>query len=226
MLEFDELPDIEKRETFTKATPCSINKGVLDDDGNQIPIATSIYVDDFLLVAVWMHFTRLLRSVIEAIFIVTGRPNTSVRQCTLAMDKWVGMKVSWYAVLLGLMFDTRTMTIAITDEYRIDLLNLLNSTWHAARKTFTVNELEVLIGKCARLGEAANWVFHLIFDDPFVRVDGPSSTNERALPRRPIKKLRAAHQDDKEPQESPFGEDQRKHGCHQLLNQESSTTHS
>jgi hypothetical protein len=78
------------------------------------------------------------------------------------MDKWVGMKVSWYAILLGLMFNTRTMTVAITDEYRIDLLNLLNSTWHAARKTFTVNELEVLIGKCARLGEAANWVFHLM----------------------------------------------------------------
>jgi hypothetical protein len=39
---------------------------------------------------------------------------------------------------------------------------LLNKTWHKEWKSFTINELEKLVGKCARLGEGANWVFHLM----------------------------------------------------------------
>lgn len=139
-----------------------INKGVLDENGNQKPIGTSIYVDDCLLVAAWMHFRRLLRAVIEAIFTVTGRPNTALRQCSLAMDKWVGMKVSHQAVLLGLTFCTRSLTVGITDKYREELLELLNRTWHKSRKSFNMHELEILVGKCARLGEGAIWVYHLM----------------------------------------------------------------
>jgi hypothetical protein len=109
-----------------------------------------------------MHFKGLLRAVIQAIFTVTGFPETAVRQCTLAMDKWVGMIVSHEAVLLGLVCNSRTLTAGITADYRAELLELLNRTWHKARKSFNIHELEVIVGKCARLGEGANWVFHLM----------------------------------------------------------------
>jgi hypothetical protein len=72
------------------------------------------------------------------------------------MDKWVGMIVSREAVLLGLVFNSRTLTVGITTDYRAELLELPNRTWHKARKSFTIHELEVLVGECARLGEGAN----------------------------------------------------------------------
>ena len=161
MLEFDDLP-MKDTVTFTKAKKCSINKGVLDEKGEQKPIDTKIYVDDCLLCAPWMHFVKLLRSVVKAIFVVTGFPDNRLRQCAVAMDKWIGMKVSYSTTLLGLTFNTRTMTVGITEQYRIELLNLLNTTWHEKRKAFSVHELEILVGKCARLAEGANWVYHLM----------------------------------------------------------------
>jgi hypothetical protein len=50
----------------------------------------------------------------------------------------------------------------MTKEYLAELRLLIKQTWHKGRKAFYVNELEVLLGKCARLGEAANWVYHLM----------------------------------------------------------------
>jgi hypothetical protein len=78
------------------------------------------------------------------------------------MDKWEDMLISYYAVLLGLLFNTRTLTVAMTKEYLEELRTLIKKTWHKGRKSFYINELEVLLGKCARLGEAANWVYHLM----------------------------------------------------------------
>ena len=203
MFEFEDLPSKdESNDLFTKAKPCSINTGVLDNKGKQKPIGTKIYVDDCLLVAVWMHFLQLLRAVIEAIFTVTGFPNTAVRQCTLAMDKWIGMKVSYKAILLGLIWNARALTVGITEEYRAELLALLNKTWHKARKSFTIHELEVLVGKCARLGEGANWVFHLMThmyaSTAFALKSNASFLGQRSKNfvehLKKIKELRKAHQ--------------------------------
>ena len=39
---------------------------------------------------------------------------------------------------------------------------MLTSTWHSNRKSFTLSELQKLLGKVARLGMACNWVYHLL----------------------------------------------------------------
>ena len=54
------------------------------------------------------------------------------------------------------------MTVGITDEYRNKLIELMDKRWNKAKKTFTVKELQELIGKIARLGEACRWIFHLL----------------------------------------------------------------
>jgi hypothetical protein len=65
------------------------------------------------------------------------------------------MMMSHHFVFIGLLFDTRRMTIGITDEYRNELFALISKPWHSAKKTFTVsNELQELIAKIARIGEA------------------------------------------------------------------------
>ncbi len=64
--------------------------------------------------------------------------------------------------LLGVILYTDTMTVSMTPEYVAEIRDLLDITWHHARKRFTVSEAQSLTGKLARLAEGAHWVFHLL----------------------------------------------------------------
>ena len=151
MIKFDDPapPDCQ----FVQAAPCALNPGVLDSDGHQLPIKAFIYVDDCLLAALHTYITQLMCACIHAIFVVCGFPDTAVRQCPLAMNKWRAMVVSHRAVLLGLQFDSRQLTIGITDKYRHKVLTLLSDEWPQHVKFFTLHNLVRLAGKLARLGE-------------------------------------------------------------------------
>lgn len=74
--------------SFTKAAPCSINRGSVDSDGSEPPRPARMYVDDAMLAAIGAHRMRLtLAAMIEAIFVVMGKEDLQYRQCPLAMDK-------------------------------------------------------------------------------------------------------------------------------------------
>jgi hypothetical protein len=105
---------------------------------------------------------QALVSAIEAIFTVMGAPCVRLRACAIALDKWCKLKVSFCVVLLGLQFNTRDMTVGITDEYRAEVLYLLEHTWHPGRDAFTVGEMEKLVGKLGRIGQAYRPIFHLM----------------------------------------------------------------
>lgn len=98
---------------------------------------------------------RAPSTVIEAIFAVLGDPNVMLRRCPLAMDKWMGMRVSHQIAYIGLLIDTRQMTFAITERYRNKVITIIDGPWHIFPRTFTASELEKLIGSVTRLGEAA-----------------------------------------------------------------------
>ncbi len=85
----DQAPDL------AKAVPCSINTGVLNDQGMKVPLPVRIYVDDALTLATSKEsMEQLLAALIEAIFVVMGAPDTSLCQCSLAMDKWEKLQVA------------------------------------------------------------------------------------------------------------------------------------
>jgi hypothetical protein len=71
---------------ITQAFPCLINTGILDAH-----LPARIYVDDALLLALSRrHMELVLAALIEAIFVIMGAPDTTVRQCPLAMDSgWI-----------------------------------------------------------------------------------------------------------------------------------------
>jgi hypothetical protein len=130
--------------------------------GNQRPIPSFFFVDDAIIIATHHLMRRTLWAVIEAIFAVLGDPNVMLRRCPLAMDKWVGMSVSHQIVYIGLLIDSRRMTVGMTERYLHKVITIIDGPWHSLPKTFTASELEKLIGSVARLGEAATWVFHLL----------------------------------------------------------------
>jgi len=63
--------NLSPRPDPTKAFPCDINKGVIDDKGILLPMTANIYVDDVLAAAAHhKNMLRLLAAIIEAIFTV------------------------------------------------------------------------------------------------------------------------------------------------------------
>ena len=105
--------------------------------------------------------TRLLAAIIEAIFTVCGIPDTAVRQCPLSLEKWLELVVGSIQIIHGLLLDTYKMTVGITDKYIQQVCNLLN-LWDPSKNFFKVNEMQKLVGKLARLGEGAPWIFKLM----------------------------------------------------------------
>jgi hypothetical protein len=76
------------------------------------------------------HIKMALAAMIKAIFIVMGEPDVTVKQCPLAMDKWLELVIGPKQTMLGLIINTNRLTIAIPAKYLKEVLNLLNSTWH------------------------------------------------------------------------------------------------
>jgi hypothetical protein len=156
----------EEVDPSIKLTPtCTINRGIIDDAGNRIDLPVLIYVDNALMLALDIeHIKRVLAARIEAIFVVMGEPNVAVRQCPLAMDKWLEQVIGPKQTMLGLIIDTNRLTIAIRAKYLQEVLDLLNSTWHPNQRRFKVSEAQKFTGKLAGCTKGANWVaFSFVF---------------------------------------------------------------
>jgi hypothetical protein len=154
--------DLSPRPDLVKAFPCNINQGVVDKKGILVPMTANIYVDDILAAAARQaNMLRLLAAIIEAIFNVCGTPDTAVRQCPLSLEKWRELIVGPRQIVLGLVIDTNTMTVGISDDYIQKVRDLL-SNWDPNKRFFKVNDMQKLVGKLARLGEGAPWIFKLM----------------------------------------------------------------
>ena len=57
-----------------------------------------------------------LAALIKAIFVIMGTPDTTVRQCPLALDKWLDLVVAPKQRMLGLEIDTNKLTVGIPPD--------------------------------------------------------------------------------------------------------------
>ncbi len=125
----DTSPDL------ARAIPCSINTGVLDNLGNKVPLPARIYVDDALMLATSKeNMEQVLAALIEAILAVIGASDTSVCQCSLAMDKWEKLHVAPIQTMLRLIIDTNRMTVSVPANYIQSVCLLIDSTWQTNRQ--------------------------------------------------------------------------------------------
>jgi hypothetical protein len=151
------MPALDKVR-LVKAFKCNLNKGVLDDN----PLTANIYIDNILAAAAYKaRMVRLLVAIIEAIFLVCGVPDMSVRQYPLSLKKWDKLTVSPRQIVLGLVVDTNSMTVAITPGYLQQVRDLLDN-WDINAHMFKVNDMQKLVGKLARLGKGALWIYKLM----------------------------------------------------------------
>ena len=152
-------------QSFVRAKQCRLQPGIIDTiTGAEKTGPSRIYVDDALLAARNKKKMEMaLASTLEAIFTVMGHPNTRLRQCPVAMDKWQDLVVAPWQTMLGLRLNTCRLSVAILPDYRAGVLALLNSpTWRPGRCKFHVGQAQTLVGKLSRLAEGAYWVHHLL----------------------------------------------------------------
>jgi len=64
--------------------------------------------------------------------------------------------------VLGLTVNTNKLTVGITPEYRKQVRDILTSAWSSSRQIFKVADVQKLIGKMARLGEGAPWIYKIV----------------------------------------------------------------
>ncbi len=134
-----------------------MNKGTLEAHGNRAKLPARIHVDDALMLALSRcHMELVLAALIKAIFVIMGKPDTTVRQCPLAMDKWLELVVAPKQRMLGLIIDTNNLTVGIPPDYVAEVLNLINTTWHSHCHCFTVGEAQKLTGKLGHLAEGTH----------------------------------------------------------------------
>ena len=124
-----------------RAFKCPLNPGFIDEIGNVIYHPSIIWVDGILIAAVGVANMRLaLAAVIEAVFTVLGQPDTTKRQCPLATDKWLDLIAEETQTALGLVVNTRKLTVGIPRKYLNETLSLLSKVWPKNRKRFTAIE--------------------------------------------------------------------------------------
>jgi len=123
---------------FVKAMACSLNPGLPDLDEF---LEAYIYVDDILGSAVGkFNILRLLAATIKAIFVVCGRANIEVRQCSFSLQKWLELVVGSIQTVLGLTVDTNRLTVAITKEYQDQVSELITMHWPISCRIFKVHQ--------------------------------------------------------------------------------------
>ncbi len=133
LLKWQEAP---AKVELVQAFSCKINPGIKEEPGIIIPLSANIYVDDILAAAAYKkNMERLLAATIQAILIVCGKPDISVWQCPLSMEKWLELIIGPRQIVLGLIIDTNKMTVGITKDYIQQVQTLLN-LWDLNQKKF------------------------------------------------------------------------------------------
>ena len=94
---------------------------------------------------------------IEALYIVLGYPETSIRQDSLSLDKYFESVCSHKRIQLGIEINTRTMTIGLTEKKRLSMLQEL-AHWHVKRRSFTLLQGVVLCGSLEFWALTSPWI--------------------------------------------------------------------
>ncbi len=123
--------EIDSSAKLTPAFSCTINQGIIDNAGNQTDLPAHKYDGNALMLALDIdHMKMVLAAMNKAIIVVMGEPDVAVRQCPLAMEKWLELVIGPKQTMLELTIDTSRLTVAIPAKYLQEVLDLLNSTWH------------------------------------------------------------------------------------------------
>ena len=145
-----------KNTTFVQAKPCKLRKGVKNEQGQLRNPPLFMFVDDSLMCEIHSRILHLLAASIESLFQIMGEDIPELRRSNLSMEKYYKIICSYIQVQLGVVVNTRTMTVSMTNEKTKNLINELEA-WHSARKSFVIREAGTLLGQLNNAAEVSYW---------------------------------------------------------------------
>jgi hypothetical protein len=135
-------PTLQDQATFVQPRADSKNSGVLAADGSRLPPPYPHHVDDCYYADTRPYFYTTVVSSLLALYAILGKKsawNTDV----VSWEKF-NAKFTHERRMNGWIVNSRTLTLALPDEKRSNLLDMLTN-W-STKKTFVIRELAVLIG--------------------------------------------------------------------------------
>jgi hypothetical protein len=150
---------------FVPAHKTEMHTGVRDEDGEPEKTPHHLFVDDDVYAEVFdvKRIEMTIACGIEAIFILLGESDLEKRQDPVSWDKLLEMVIHFINKVLGLIINTRAMTIGVPPEYIQKVLRLMDDHWiKPKRKAFMVKEAETLAGQLAHIANSAPWLKHLM----------------------------------------------------------------
>ena len=87
-----------------------------------------MFVFDSLMVETPTRIMQLLAASIESLFQVMGEDNLNIRRSNLSMEKYYSITCSYEQIQLGVLINTRTMTVQMTDTKKQQLIKELERT--------------------------------------------------------------------------------------------------
>ena len=126
-----------------------------------------IFVDDDVYVEIFnkLRIFQTVAAGTEALFLLLGESNLTKRQDPILWDKLLKMMIHYRNMILGLILDTRTMTVSPLPEYLDKVIKLLETAWRGdpnGRKSFFVNKVKTLCGQLGHLSGTALWLKFLM----------------------------------------------------------------
>ena len=146
-------PRVGKKSDIFSEKKDKINTGISDLANTTY----NMFVDDSLFAHTRDTIKHSMAASIEALYIILGYPETKIRQDALSLDKYFESVCSHERVQLGILINTRSMTLSLTDKRRKNMLDEL-SHWHKKRKSFTLIQGVTLCGTLEFWASTSPWV--------------------------------------------------------------------
>lgn len=149
---------------FVPAKADTTHKGVRREDGTDDNTRQDTFVDDIVMAELFdvERVEQAVAASIEAIFIILGDPCQSARQDPVSWDKLFDMLINFCNKILGVLINTRAMTVRVPPEFVGSTVALLSRHWHKARNLFTLPDIEELTGRLGHIAGTSPWLKFLM----------------------------------------------------------------
>jgi hypothetical protein len=149
---------------FIKAKRDSKNEGVLDKVGLPVPTPHHYVVDDVIYAdaAIIERLEQTCAAGVESIYLLLGEPDLARRQNSCELQKLYKMMISYTNKILGHTINTRTMDVETPEDYVKEHVTILDTTWHAKRKSFNLHDALHFTGRLNYIAETMPWLHHLM----------------------------------------------------------------
>jgi hypothetical protein len=147
----------EEAAQFTRAEPDSINKGVLDSNGERRPPEFCMWVDDNVYADIAKFMRLTVACSFRALYTVFGLPIPRIAPDTISHGQKLTMVYTNRRVWIGKEWNLRRLCVGITSEKRAKTVKSLTDVLTATGRDYNLLDIASLHGQLESATEHCSW---------------------------------------------------------------------